>query len=98
MDGFLQPYAVPPETIVLDFDDTDSAVYGHQQLALFNGYYGHRCYQPLHVYERLSGKLITTILRPEQRPGGAEIVAILRRNVARIRAAWPETLILYRGD
>ena len=98
MDGFLQSYAAPPPVIVLDFDDTDSPVYGQQQLALFNGYYGHRCYQPLHVYEGLSGKLITTILRPGHRPSGVEIVAYLRRLVARIREVWPETLILVRGD
>jgi len=44
VDVFLQSYASPPAAIVLDFDNTDSAVYGHQQLALFNGYYRHRCY------------------------------------------------------
>lgn len=98
VDVFLQSYTEPPEVIVLDFDDTDSAVYGHQQLALFNGYYGQRCYQPLHVYEGLSGKLVTTILRPGHRPSGVEIVAYLRRIVARIRAVWPDTLILVRGD
>ncbi|HKJ87604.1 MAG TPA: transposase, partial [Gammaproteobacteria bacterium] len=32
------------------------------------------------------------------RPSGVEIVAYLRRLVARIRAVWPETLILVRGD
>ena len=98
VDVFLASYAAPPPVIVLDFDDTDSPVYGQQQLALFNGYYGHRCYQPLHVYEGISGNLITTMLRPGHRPSGAEIVAVLRRIVARIRAVWPETLILYRGD
>ena len=98
VDVFLQSYAAPPEAVVLDFDDTDSAVYGQQQLALFNGYYGHRCYQPLHVYEGLSGKLIPTLLRPGPRPSGAEIVAYLRRIVTQRRAAWPETLILVRGD
>jgi len=95
---FLQSYTEPPEAIVLDCDDTDSAVYGQPQLALFHGCYGHRCYQPLHVYEGLSGKLLTTILRPGHRPSGTEIVAYLRRIVAQRRAAWPETLILVRGD
>jgi hypothetical protein len=98
VEVFLQSYAEAPEAIVLDFDDTDSAVYGQQQLALFNGYYRHRCYQPLHVYEGLSGKLLTTILRPGRRPSGQEIVAYLRRLVAQIQAVWPDTLILFRGD
>lgn len=95
---FLQSYPEPPAVIVLDFDDTDTAVSGQQQLALFNGYYGHRCSQPLHGYEGLSGKLITTMLRPGHRPSGTDIVAYLRRIVARLRVDWPETLILVRGD
>ncbi|MCP4581011.1 MAG: hypothetical protein GY839_05295, partial [candidate division Zixibacteria bacterium] len=39
-------------------------MHGNQQLNLFNGYYGNHCFMPLHVYEGLSGKLITTILKP----------------------------------
>jgi hypothetical protein len=56
------------------------------------------CYQPLHVYEGFSGKLITTILRPGKRPGGKEIVSYLKRIVERIRQKWPETRVVYRGD
>ena len=98
MDHFLTSYAEPPEVIVLDFDDTEDVVHGHQQLALFNGYYQETCYQPLHVYEGFSGKLITTILRPGKRPGGKEIVSYLKRIVERIRQKWPETRVVYRGD
>jgi len=85
VDHFLASYAEPPEVIVLDFDDTANVVHGHQQLALFNGYYQETCYQPTHVYEGFSGKLIATILRPGKRPGGnmgysrAVKVSILRR-------------------
>ncbi|NTU54602.1 MAG: hypothetical protein HGA97_13130 [Chlorobiaceae bacterium] len=71
IDYFLQSYTEAPPVIVLDFDDTDNIVHGHQQIALFNGYYGDTCYQPMHLYEGLSGKLITTILRPGRRPNGA---------------------------
>jgi hypothetical protein len=67
-------------------------------LALFNSYYDSRCYLPLHVYEGLSGKLITSILRPGSRPKGSQVVAILKRLVSRIRASWPDTIIVFRGD
>ena len=55
-------------------------------------------YQPLHIYEGQSGKLITTILRPGQRPSGKQIVTILKRLVPYIRARWPKVQILLRGD
>ncbi len=98
LDNFIASYAAPPEIIVLDFDDTEDETHGHQQLALFNGYYDSRCYLPLHVYEGLSGKLITSILRPGKRPTGKQVVAILSRIVKRIRASWPDTIIVFRGD
>ena len=98
VDHFLASYTEPPEVIVLDFDDTEDVVHGHQQLALFNGYYQETCYQPLHVYEGFSGKLITAILRPGKRPGGREIVSYVKRIVERIRQKWPNTIVVYRGD
>ena len=98
MDHFLASYAEHPEVIVLDFDDTDDVVHGKQQLALFSGYHQETCYQPLHVYEGFSGKLITTILRPGKRPGGREIVSYVKRIVERIRQQWQDTVIVYRGD
>jgi len=70
---------------------------GHQQLSLFNGYYDSFCYQPIHIYEG-NGRLITTVLRPGNRPTGREAVAILKRVVERLRAAWPEVGILVRAD
>ena len=95
---FLASYTERPEVIVLDFDDTEDVAHGHQQLAFFSGYYQETCFQPLHVYEGLTGKLITTILRPGRRPGGREIVSYVKRIVERIRQQWPNTVIVYRGD
>ncbi len=66
IDAFVASYATPPSVIVLDSDDTEDRVHGNQQLNLFNGYYGNHCFMPLHVYEGLSGKLITTILKRVQ--------------------------------
>ena len=98
VETFLASYARPPESIVLDIDDTEDEVHGAQQQSLFNGYYDSYCYQPLHIYEGQSGKLITSILRPGRRPTGKEIVSILKRVVGAIRREWPEVLMLLRGD
>ena len=98
VDVFLDSYHKPPQSIVLDIDDTDDPTHGSQQLTLFNAYHDCYCYMPLHIYEGKSGKLITTILRPGKRPSGKEIVVILKRIVMKIRGAWPEVGILLRGD
>ena len=88
----------PPRAIIIDIDDTQDTVYGTQQLALFNGYFNAYAYQPLHIYEGQSGKLITTILRPGVRPDGIQVVAIVKRLVAYLREAWPHVAIFLRGD
>ncbi len=98
LDCFIASYKKPPEAIILDIDDTQDTVYGTQQLSLFNGYYNAYTYQPLHIYEGQTGKLITTILRPGIRPTGQQIVAIVKRLVAYLRQAWPDVAIILRGD
>jgi len=98
VDVFIASYDKAPECIILDFDDTDDPVHGEQQLALFNGYYNERCYLPLHVYEGQSGKLITTILKPGKRCNGTQMLSIITRLIARIREAWPTTMLMVRGD
>ena len=98
VDGFIASYETAPDAVLLDLDDTDDAVHGDQQLSLFNAYYDEHCFQPLHIYEGQTGKLITTILRPGARPTGPQIVAILKRLVTYLRQAWPHVKIFLRGD
>jgi len=98
VDNFIESYEVQPNIVVLDFDDTEDKVHGHQQLSLFNKYYDDYCYLPLHVYEGLSGKLITTILKPGKRSKGKEMLAIVKRIITRLRARWADTIIVFRGD
>jgi hypothetical protein len=97
-DIFIASYAEEPDCIVLDFDDTDDPVHGEQQLALFNTYYKEHCFMPLHVYEGQSGKLVTTILKPGKRAEGKQMLALMTRLITHLRTAWPNTMILVRGD
>ena len=62
VDACIASCTRPPKAIVLDIDDTEDTVHGAQQMALFNGYFKSWCYQPLHIYEGRSGRLVTTIL------------------------------------
>ncbi len=98
VDNFVKSYETQPDIVVLDFDDTEDKVYGHQQLTLFNNYYDDYCYLPLHVYEGLSGKLITTILKPGKRSNGKQMLAIVKRIITQLRARWADTIIVFRGD
>lgn len=98
VDQFVASYPDAPEAIILDCDDTDSIVYGQQQLSLFNNYYGDSCYMPLHIYEGLSGKLIATILKPGRRSKSVNVFAILQRLVSYLRKQWSNTIIILRGD
>jgi len=98
VEGFIGSYAAQPEVIVLDCDDTNSNTYGNQQLTLYNDYYGEYCYMPLHIYEGLSGKLITTILKPGRRSKNINVFAILSRVIKKIRSQWKDTMIIIRGD
>ena len=97
-DVFIASFPQPPAQLLLDLDDTGDTVHGTQQLALFNTHYGEYAYQPLHIYDGLSGRLITTVLRPGCRARGSDIVKILHRVVSRLRSAWPQVQILIRGD
>ena len=97
-DVFIASFSQPPAQLLLDLDDTGDTVHGAQQLSLFNTHYGEYAYQPLHIYDGVTGRLITTVLRPGCRAKGIDIVKILRRVVARLRAAWPQVDILVRGD
>jgi hypothetical protein len=97
VDQFIASYARPPQLIVLDVDDTEDPVHGAQEQARYDGYYGGYCFLPLHLYEGLSGRLITTIFKAK-RFTGTQMLSVVKRLVKRLRHAWPDTLLIFRGD
>ncbi len=98
VDIFIGSYSEAPSVIILDCTDTNNDTCGQQGLALFNKYYNDYCYMPLHIYEGLSGKQITTILKPDRRDKQANIARLLQKLVLYLRAQWPKTKIIVRGD
>lgn len=97
VDHFIASYDRAPKLLVLDFDDTEDPAHGQQEHIRYDGYYGGYCFLPLHVYEGLSGRLITTIFKAK-RFSAAQMLAVLKRLVTHLRQAWPDTLIVFRGD
>jgi len=98
IDLYCRSFARPPAAIVLDIDDTDDPVHGQQQLALFNAHYDCTCFQPIHVFDGLSGKPILSLLRPGKRPSGEEVAKVLRHLIRRLRRHWPQVAITVRAD
>lgn len=98
VDTFVESYDREPGVIILDCDDTNNNTYGQQELNLFNQYYHDHCYMPLHIYEGLSGKLITTILKPGRRSKQSDIASLLKKLILHLRKEWANTMIIVRGD
>jgi hypothetical protein len=98
IDLYCRSFARPPRRIVLDIDDTDDPAHGQQELALFNAHYDCTCFQPIHIFDGLTGKPVLSLLRPGKRPSGEEVAKVLRHVIARIRRHWPHVEILVRGD
>ena len=93
---FLEAHETPPEEIVQDLDATDDPLHGAQEGRFFHGYYDCHCYLPLYIV--CGEHVLCARLRPSDidAPHGWENE--LPRMVAQIRAAWPRTRILLRGD
>lgn len=98
VDAFIASYTKAPAMIVLDMDHSEDRAHGQQEFAFYNHHYRSHCFLPLFLFEGLSGKLITAVLRPGKRPTGRENAAIIARVAHRLRRAWPDTHILLRGD
>jgi len=98
VDNFIASFRKAPEAVVLDMDPTADHVHGSQQLAFFNAHEDEYCFMPFHVYDGITGRLITTVLRTGKTPTSAEIVSVLKRIERRLRKAWPETMLILRAD
>ena len=96
VDVFLESHGRPPKEIWLDLDATDDQAHGNQELIGYHGYYDGYCYLPLYIF---SGEhLLCARLRPSKIDGAAGSDVELERIVAQIRARWPRTRIVVRGD
>jgi len=96
VEQFIASFEQAPQEIVLDFDATDDPVHGAQEGRFFNGFYNEYCFLPLYVF---SGKrLLAAYLRPASRGAAHHAGAILKLLVKRLRQAWPDVRIVFRGD
>jgi hypothetical protein len=98
IDTFIRTRRKAPLYVILDFDPTDDPTHGEQALAGYHGYYAQHQYFPLLVFDGDSGFPLAAWLRPGIAHGAWGAVEVLRALVAALRQAWPDVLILVRGD
>jgi len=96
VERFIASYTQVPDELILDFDPTDDPVHGNQEKRFFHGYYDHYCFLPLYVF--CGDQLLAAYLRPADIDGAKHSRAILKLLVQRIRQAWPNVRIIFRGD
>jgi hypothetical protein len=87
-----------PLYLILDIDPSDDPTHGQQVLSFFHGYFDQYQYFPLFVFDGETGFPFAAWLRPGTVHASGGAVSTLRRIVQALRAAWPEVLILVRGD
>src|SRR5438128_8798101 len=87
--------------ITIDMDPTDDPTHGQQEFTFFNRHYDTYCYLPLLAFVSFDDEpeqyLVTALLRPsnltEKSP---DVVGLLRRLVALVRAAFPKAMLNLR--
>lgn len=93
---FLDSFAAPPGEIILDIDTTDALLHGLQEGRFFHGYYDAWCYTPLYVF---CGDFLVAV---EMLSANSSAVVpahfVLKRLTAQIRARFPRTRVIVRGD
>jgi hypothetical protein len=93
---FIESHPTPPTEVILDFDATNDPVHGKQEGRFFHGYYDEYCFLPLYVFA--GEQLLCAYLRPANIDGAKHAWAILALMVKRLRQAWPDVKIIFRGD
>jgi hypothetical protein len=97
-DQFIASFDKPPTHLTLDIDPFDDPTHGAQQLTFFHGYYDQYQYLP-RVVTCAENDLVVAVclLHGTAHPtlGAADDLAWV---VGRLREAWPDVRIHFRGD
>jgi len=88
--------------ITVELDPTDDPTHGAQQLTFFNGHYDTWCYLPVAGFVQFDAEpeqyLFAYLLRPGNADEKLGAIGLLRRILARLRAAFPKARVLVRLD
>jgi Transposase DDE domain group 1 len=95
---FIRTRRTRPPFVILDIDPSDDPTHGQQVLSFFHGYFDQYQYFPLFVFDGETGFPLAAWLRPGTVHASCGAVATLQTIVRALRTAWPDIVILVRGD
>ena len=95
---FIRTRRQAPASVIIDLDASDDPTHGQQVLTGFHGYFEQHQYFPLYAFDGDTGFPLAAWLRPGTVHASCGAVETLRPIVAQLRAAWPNVVILVRGD
>ena len=88
--------------ITIDLDPTDDPTHGQQEFTFFNGHYDTWCYLPVLATVTFNDEAeqfaVAAVLRPGNAPATRGARGILRRLLAKLRAAFPRATVRVRLD
>jgi hypothetical protein len=95
---FIRTRRQRPASVIIDLDPSDDPTHGQQVLSFFHGYYDQHQYFPLFAFDGATGFPLAAWLRPGTVHASCGALETLQIIVAHLRAAWPDVVILVRGD
>jgi hypothetical protein len=98
LEQFIASFDSPPRHLTFDLDAVDDPAHGHQQVTFWHGYYDQNQYLPLVITCADNDQFVMLSLRPgnvHAALGDDDDLAYL---VARLRRAWPDVALHFRGD
>jgi len=98
IDDFIRSFDRPPSFLTIDLDAVDDPCHGHQQLALFHGFYDQYQYLPIVFSCAETKQVLWCAVRPGNVHSALGADDDLEYIVNRLRAAWPDVVIHVRGD
>jgi len=93
---FIESYDTPPKQIIIDVDATDDLVHGNQEGRYFLKFYDNYCFLPIYFF--CGNQLLWSQLRTADKGGAFGAVAIFAYLAKRLKEAFPDVEIVFRGD
>jgi hypothetical protein len=98
LDQFIASFDTPPHRLTFDLDAVDDPAHGHQQLTFWHGYYDQNQYLPLVFTCAENDQFVMLSLRPGNVHAALGADDDLAYLVNRLRQAWPDVSLHFRGD
>jgi len=98
LDQFIDSFQHAPRSLTLDLDAFDDPTHGQQQLTFFHGYYGQYQYLPRVMTCAENDRVLNACLLYGTSHPALAAEDDLENVVDRLRQAWPDVKLHFRGD